>query len=381
MLRKILILSALFSLMMAGCKKGEDNGGNGDGNNTNDVRLQFSYTCNNSEQDLLTAQVHDIRVYLFDQKTGVLSDIIPVGRQDIMRGWVDADIPAGIYTAAAWGAGGTDITEGGYIAAQMTNPAAHTYTPAKIGATTLDNFRMMLACDYSSGATRGEVSPKSDEFDDLFHALVRNIVITKDENQSVGLDFIKNTSTLKVVVMGLEYIAHTAFQPLELFVTGRNERYGYDNTIGEYAREVHYEPYNMALTPTAMNVDIKVQRLYIEKHITEPVLLYVRHYETGVDMIEPLNVVEAILGIRDVYGNYIYETQQDIDRADEFVFGILIQPDPVTPPEPPLPPEPEPTPTDPSTPSKPSTPPNLKITVTLNGFEIVDVVPEVVGGL
>ena len=342
MFKRIVILS-LLACMTSGCVK-EDTGECAPG-----LRLYFRYTYNNMGQDQLASRIGDIRIYLFDQSTGLLTDIIRAERQDIDRGWMEPSISKGVYTVVAWAADGEDMMQGGYHDAEMINPATHTFIPqARIGVTTLDNFRMVLTSDALPAGSIGEITPSTEDFDHLFFAIAANVSIANKNGQVVELDFIKNTSILKVKVTGLEHLtrAPAADQPLSVFVTGRNERGGYNNAIGSHAREVRYEPPCKTLTVTTANFDIKVQRLDIAYHIAHPVLLYVRNQHDGQDVIVPLDVMDAILQAEDAQGNPIWQTQEAIDREDEFPIEISILHD-------------------------------LNVRVTVNGFEIVDTTPDI----
>jgi hypothetical protein len=343
MLKKIVILS-LLACMASGCID-EEMGDCGTG-----LRLQFRYTYNKERRDLLSTQVRDVRIYLFDGTTGVLANIIRADKEEIARGWIEADVPAGIYTATAWGGSGDDLMLGGYHDAEMTDAAAHTYIPqARVGITTLGNFRMMLASQTLPAGYTGEVAPATENFDDLFFALATGISVSKGNKLIVDFDFIKNTSTLKVRVTGFEYLSTRApapGQPLEVFVTGPNERYGYNNVIGGHSRELRYEPPYAARTASAMDFNIKVQRLDAAYHSLRPVLLHIRRPSSGQDIIAPLDVMDAILRAKDALGNPLWPTQEDIDREDEFPIEVSIAQD-------------------------------LSVSITVNGFEIVVTNPDI----
>lgn len=347
MFRKIVIL-LLPAILSAGCIR-EDMKDCAGG-----LRLRFRYTHNVQGKDLLAERVRDIRVYVFDQNTGALAHIIRPTSQDIANGYVDTDIPDGIYTVSAWGGGGEDLMLEGYLDGRMTDTYTQSYTtPVIIGQTTPDNFRMMLACDPVARNITGDVTPRAVDFDDLFFAAAANIEARKGTRQTVDLDFIKNTCVLKISVTGLEYLASYtpagrgssrapgAGQPLEVFVTACNGVYGHDNRIDAYAPRVRYEPPCRMLTPTRMEVDIKVLRLEIARHTADPVLLYVRDAAAGMDMVWPLDVLDAIVKAKDAQGNLLYQTQEDIDREDEFPIAISILSD-------------------------------LSVSVTVNGFEVVE---------
>jgi hypothetical protein len=73
-----------------------------------------------------------------------------------------------------------------------------------------------------------------------------------------------------------------------------------------------------------MAVDVKVQRLIIDTHQTNPVQLYLQYPESGTNIIAPVNVLNAILEVTDNSGNNLWQTQEDIDKEDEFLIEISI---------------------------------------------------------
>lgn len=349
MLKKIAIFS-LLTLLLGSCIK-EITEDCGDG-----LRLHFRFTYNEQGSNQLTDKVGDIRVYVFDGETGLLAAIVPVDAEDIARGYKDVPLPDGFYDLVAWGGSGGDLGQGGYLDAAMSDPATLTYSaPVTIGTTTIDQFRMMLGCDEFAGSGPGEVIPTIEQFGDLFFASAADVEASQNIRRVVNFDFIRNTSVLKITVTGLRHLTgHTApagraiasNQPLGVFVTGCNGIYGSNNRIDTYAPPVRYEPHYTTLTADVMEVDVKVQRMELGRHTLHPLMLYAYSPLTGEDMIWPLNVIEAILSIRDAKNNYMYASQEDIDRQYEFPIEISILHD-------------------------------LSVKVSIQGFEIVNVTPEI----
>lgn len=339
MFRRILILS-LLACLACSCIKEKT------GDCASGVRLQFRYTHNPAGQDLLAARVGDMRVYLFDRTTELLVRVIRVGREDIARGWMRVEIPRGDYRAVAWAGSGGDLLAEGYHEARMADPLTGECIPqAEIGEATLGDFRMALTTlDLPVGSV-GEVAPREESFCDLFFAAA-DVLSDNAQSRTVLFDFIKNTSTLRVRVTGLEHLAPVPAlgQPLHVFITGPNERYLCDNSICLNTRQVRYEPPCTSLTPSAMEIDIRIQRLVIDYHTASPVLLYLRDPASGGDMITPLDVTDAILRALDAQGNPLWPTQREVDREDEFPFEISIRQD-------------------------------LSVSITVEGFEIVDAPP------
>jgi hypothetical protein len=311
MFRKIVIFS-LLAVLFSSCIKQD----------LSDcvLRLQFSYTYNKSGQNQIE-EIRDIQVYVFDGK-GVLYEVIRATQQDITRGYVETILPDDTYTIIAWGNGSTDMMRH-YKVAEMTVPATHTYTPqVRPGVTTLGNFRKKLSYELLPDNVYGDITPQNEQFDDLFYAIVQNLSVVEGSNQTALLNFMKNTGTLKVKVTGLQHLKST--QPLRLFVTGKNGSYNYNNSIDDNARMVRYEP-AAQFTATEMNVDVKIQRLVIDRHrAIDPVELHVQDPETGKVMELPLNVLEAILTARDAGGNLLWPNQEAIDKEDEFLIEVSI---------------------------------------------------------
>ena len=338
---KKLTLLLISALLMAGCI----------GENLDDCvrcRLRFSYTYNDENADRLSAHVQDIHVYVFDQTTRLLVDVIEVGSADIERGWVDIDdLPDGRYTFVAWGGSGEDLSRS-FSDSHMYDASAHDHSDSRIGHTTLDEFYMMLDYNNLPVETLGDIAPSREDFDDLFHAVVVDVPVISGRNSEVGFDFVRNTNVLQITVTGLEYLwnysptrAPTADQPLHIYAIGKNGRYRADNTIDDDARQVRYEPPCHTLSATSMGVDIKTMRLDIDRHSDDPVLLYVQNAETGDDMIAPLDIIGAIQKTQSTRGEYLYPDQEAIDREYEFPIELSILHD-------------------------------LSVRVTINGWEVVD---------
>ncbi|MDR0333200.1 MAG: FimB/Mfa2 family fimbrial subunit [Dysgonamonadaceae bacterium] len=302
MIKRLLFFSLLSLLAISCIKEDSDDCQRG-------LRLNFSYTHNNQDKDLLSEQVRNIRVFLFDQSTGILTDVVLAGTQDIARGYIDVNLAEGIYTAIAWGGSSIDMFQdniGGYT------------DVATVGTTTLDQFRRMLAYDPLSGNALADVTPKVKDFDDLFYAAATDLSVTGWNRHPADLAFIKNTNTLKVVVTGLEHL-RSGTSPLNIFSTGKNWQYRYNNAPDASVPRMLYMPQTETATANATEVLIKQQRLNMSQLAVDPVLLYIRDVN-GADLITPLNVIETIRQ------NPAYQTQADIDREDLFTITMEIEP-------------------------------------------------------
>ena len=323
-----IIVSLAAALSLAGCvaeQPGE----------CPEFRLAFRYTFNSEQVDRLTDAVRDINIYAFDAQTGVLVGILEASPEDIARGSIDVyDLPDGRYTFVAWGGDSDDMSQS-FTARHLLDAENHRHADITIGETTLDDFCMMLDYETLPEQIEGDIAPASEAFDDLFFARAEDVTLLRHGTQTVEFDFIRNASVLKVSVRGLENIYPPSTtrgprpdQPLRVFVTGKNGRYRWDNTIDPYARSVRYEPPCHTLSTDSMEVDIKTLRLDVGRHSGEDaVLLHVQDADTGRNLIAPLDILASILQTRSTRsGELLYPDQDAIDRQYEFPITISLGP-------------------------------------------------------
>ena len=301
------------------------------------LRLTFRYTLNTSRKDLLSESVRTARVYVFDYSTGVLTDMIEIPPEDLARGRHDEPhMPEGLYTMVAWGVSGEEPARS-YSARQMPDESTHDNTEVEIGTTTIDDFHMMLGIERAPSDKEGDVVPVPADFDDLFWAIADGVEIVEGESRRVDLDFLRNTSLLRIAVTGLEHfedpdtVTPTSVLPLRLFATGSNGRYRYDDAIDPHARTVHYTSFDHRRTGGGMSLNIPMQRLHIRRHEDDPVLLHIESLAGAIPGIPPIDLVSAITESNDGMGNYPYKTQESIDREHEFRIALAISPDPDNP--------------------------------------------------
>ncbi|WP_291527789.1 FimB/Mfa2 family fimbrial subunit [Bacteroides sp. UBA939] len=327
------------------------------------LRLNYCYILNTEYQCLLEKNVESLRAYIFDENTRLLVKVVTLSPDDINRKWIDVnDLPSGMYTITSWGGSSRDMEKGGFIDGDMTDPATSTFIPyVAVGRTTIDNFRMMLATEplratpgMDVGHTHdmddsrihpGEVIPLAGGgFDDIYFGIVQHVEVVDGEQCTANIDMMQDTNTLHVKVKGWELLSSRAVDNQEPFicVSGHNERYGYDNSIDRYAREVCYEPYFESDNGTEISVDIRVMHLDINRFKDEPVLFYIRNAVTGRNIISPIDVInDVILKAKDKQGNLLWPDQEAIDRVNEFSFEVSVLAD-------------------------------LSVSITVNGFEIIN---------
>ncbi len=294
-----------------------------------DVQLDFSFTLNDSGAEQFAGSVGDVAVYVFDQSTGRLVTIAEATREDIARGTLALDgLTPGRYTFVVWGGSGYDLSRN-FSAVHIADTATGTEAPVAVGTTTLDDFYLTLDSRPATGATEGDVIPADDEFDDLFFANARDVEVAGGDagTRRVDFDFIRDASVLKVTLGGLGNLPGASTRadgeaPVRVFVTAPNGRYRWDNTIDPDAPVVRYAPPVGEYTGGSLSVDIKTLRMDVARHRGDDrILLYVQD-NTGRNVIEPLDVLEAIMSVGGTR-NPLYPDQAAIDRQYEISAGTL----------------------------------------------------------
>lgn len=297
--------------------------------------LDFSldYTFDPPGQALLPVLTGNIAVYVFNQSTKVLTGIIYVGKEDIARGHMSANLPVGIYTFVCWATDGEHISTGGYFPAHMSDPSHSVYTDITIGTTTYDEFRMMLDCDELPSGSIGDVTPSMTNFEDIFFSMREDVFIDGNSSVTIPFSFIRDTNMLNIHIEGLEnYESILNGAAPKIFVTAPHERYFHDNSLSPYSRSVRFElpvrtvgvsrSSSTRAGTRAAEVDIKVQRMEVATYLTRPVYLYIQDPVTEANLIDPINVVGAILTVEDAEGNHPYEQQTDLDQEYEFDIDV-----------------------------------------------------------
>jgi hypothetical protein len=305
-------------------------------------RLTFRYTLNTAYEDLIEGSVEAMDVYVFSDSTRTLVDVIEIDRGDIVRGSRDIRwMNPGSSTFVAWGVSTVEKSRS-YSSREMVDARTHDHTGIEIGRTTLDELYMMLT--HHEGPTRleGGVVPVAADFDDVFHDAAGRIEIVEGQTAQVDFDLTRNTSMLKIAVTGLEHFPDPppGVLPLRIYATGENGRYRWDNEIDAHAPLVYYGSGGHRRTGDAMALDIPMQRLHITRHDKDnPVLLHIEQTTDGslensestsrpIPGIPQIDLVASIQEATDGIDYFPYETQESIDREEEFYITLALRPDP-----------------------------------------------------
>lgn len=226
----------------------------------------------------------------------------------------------------AIGFSGNDMLNGGYQDADITMPATQNFTtPVVIGTTTIESFRVMLKTKTATAI----VTPDSYSFDDMYYAGAENIQVAESSSQQfLDFSFIDDCNILDITLDGLQYIPAPLLKasepPVRVFLTGNNGWYDYQNKIDSFSPVIQFEPPYKTLDTSSMTIDIKTLRLDIVYHTINPIYLHVINTQTATNMIKPLDIVTAILQLKDNNGQIIYNTQDDIDKQRTFVFKLSV---------------------------------------------------------
>lgn len=347
----------MFALLFAGCTK----------ENMEDcfsgLRLDFYFTFHTDIGNLFGDKVHRVHAYLFDEH-GVLQlhamdngnkleysylqngRIITVSNPNPWGGLSNEyvmdlnKVPAGKYKIISWADSGQEDNTT-YFHGQMKTPGTHNFEKdIVLGATTMNDFYMFLKCNTASGSAE-EIVPEANEIDDLWYGAVgtrhpkTNMYASETVEVKNGIiterhiELIRNTNILKVTLNGIEHLTSGAESApgtkqetnFKLWVVASDGRYKSDNTFDEHVPSIRYLPFNMSMNEHTLFADIKVLRLEMGR----PVLLYIETPDGRRVPSQPIDMVGMLLKARNPEtGEYIYNSQSDLDRIYEHPIEVRI---------------------------------------------------------
>lgn len=279
---KRLISIFLFSLFFVGCLE-EDRGYCP----TNNIRFDLSYTFNMSSTDLLPHSLGSIIIFVFDGGGRLVGDFVAT-TDDIARGFMDADLRAGMYTFVAWGTSGADLRSGGY----------------RVEGTRLDDFRLHLD------------TPEA--FDDLYYSIHRDVMLFETESVTIPLEFMRHTNIVNVRVRkGAQATRAEASVP-QIYVTGRKGLYGHDGMVHRESPSHRYDARDYAVQSNDVRAMLHLQRFDVDFH-TDDNTLWLNIERDGVPLIVPLDLVSTLRL------NPAYAEQAALDRNSVFNIDIWIK--------------------------------------------------------
>lgn len=316
--RKLIAFIAVVSTLISSCTK-EDVSMCNPG-----LQIKFSYLLNNQGANLFGNEVNQITVFAFDASGRYYATFSDGGNHLTNDYVMTIPLPTGKYTLICWG--GDMAAYHSVAMIDASNDVSQALTP---GETTLEQFRLLVK------------QKKNKEALGLYYGSAHNVE-SKSGNHpdTYPIELTKNSNTIRVHITGLGNTLQTTQSragetPLfDVTITAKNGRYNHENKIPSDAKTVLYKPHTTTENTDELTYDCNMLRLMIDR---QPMLRVVNN-QTG-DEVCHLNIVEAIM--RDPQ----YVTQQDIDRSDFFPFEFHIHTD-------------------------------LTVSITINGWSIKNVIPE-----
>lgn len=297
------------------------------------VRLCFRFTLHEEPEkgDLFGKNVGHVRVYVFDE-AGILQRVEAEKGQALANSYVmSLDLQPGRYSIVAWASDNEDFFRT-YNQCQIINQpnASPAYKELEVGKSRLEDLRILLESEAADGYPEN-IKPTVNNFDDLFFGAVGTrsndgkslytilpVEVRYAEIIEYEVELIRNTNIVRITIEGLEYLAgntKVAPAPEELFdiwATGTNTQYQYDNIICTHAPSVRNFPQYSSPAANTIQADVKVERLEWTKQSGERLKLHV-NLKNG-KIFYSGELLSLLTEAKDINGNYIYKNQEDLDR-------------------------------------------------------------------
>lgn len=346
---------------------------------TGTFRLALTYTMHNTQEngiyvDLFNDQVHKVDVFVFDESGRFIQQITEEAAPQFAENYTkEIELPGGGYQFVVWGNHYEDET-------------VHNYGDI---TTLLEEGRMTLLQTLSSSTDIGMLT------DSLFHGCTpQTVTVENGKDQVVPIDLMKNRNDVRVVVRWREkgmtegYCQHTEHaQSITATLTDNNAVHDFLNNIVD-KQEVTYQPGRF---PEWYNPFFHGER---DIYPTERKNVYVADFS---ELRLMKDNADSRLVIRNAKGTVVYDhaltgpnglitqleqyqTQEALDREDRYLIELLFEcehedepgpgpdPDPEPEPEPDPEPNPEPNPDPEPEPENPWS----AITITINGWNLVE---------
>lgn len=262
--------------------------------------LKFRYTLNDQYTNLFYPEVRRVTVYVFDSNGKYVDTFSEQGSMLTNDYVMRLPLPEGTYSAVVYGG---DFTT--YSAGELNKETNQLNEALRRGVSDVNDFRAELE---SKNGTGNYLYPLSTP-DDLYAGLAKTAVSTPINPIVTEIDLIKDTKKIKVKMSGTDPVA----KPLDVYITAKNGRYLYDNSLDQTHGTFMFLPIHSSATSNSMEVDLKIMRLMLGGLP----MLVIKDKATQ-DVILSKNIIDLIL----LTGKY--KTQEDFDREDEFVFEITL---------------------------------------------------------
>ncbi len=271
-----------------------------------ELLLRFRYTLNTEYANLFYPEVNRITVYIFDKNGKYVSNYSEQGAVLTNEYVMHIPLPRGKYHVVAYGGPLTTYNVG-----TLNSGASALNTTLVKGVTDMNDLHIELK--NKDGET-GFLYPASVP-DNLYVGLDTESFSSMNDQRITDIYLTKNTNTIKVKINDPNYTD----LPYEVYITDKDGRYHFDNSIDTTHSHFKYKPINTIHQPNYMEVDLKKMRLMLEN---SPMLVIKQSGSTrsplrnNPDIIYNKNMIDQILDTGK------YSTQEDLDREDEYLFEI-----------------------------------------------------------
>lgn len=282
------------------------------------VLLKYDYSLNTEYVNLFGAKVRKVTVYVFDENGFYYGCYVDEGAHLTNDYRMYLPLPAGNYTMVVWGG-----TLGTYFIGEADSERTIFQSLLQKGITHIDNFMLLAGKDVRS----------LEQLDDLWHGNIRATSVYWVQDP-VTISLMKNTKSLTVKLKDATIGNDRNDEiPYRVRCEGANAQYMADNSFGKKSHTVTYLPHDISLTRGMMTAKLDLLRL-VEGN---PVRLVVEN-RTGKIVFDKDLVRELMRPNR-------FGTQEELDREDELEVVITRDND-------------------------------ITLTVTINGWDVVEVIPE-----
>lgn len=331
-----------------------------------DYTLYQTYTHHTGKEgaDLFTVQARRSDVFIFDENHRYVArqtDSVPV--QQTLFGQTFR-LPAGKYTLVSW----ANLTD-------QVNLTA--LTP---GVSTLEEAKLILKAK-TKALSNDKLNYSDNALQPLFFGQ-KEAVIEPGKSRTDTLPVIKNTNRIRVVIHWRDKDGkpcnYSCNRGITVQISGTDGAYHFDNSPATSPDEwLHYMPFQSApVDSTGLATDFSMMRLIKERDQQ----LVIRRPDSSRVLYKATLLADNILH------HPLINTQDDLDRQDEYLIELFLRcdlskpvpdPDPDPTPDPDPDPDPDPTP-DPDPEPDPDPDPSPPVTnntyiqtyITINGWTI-----------
>ncbi len=305
----LLFLAPVICAGMTGCSLTED-----EAECRVDTRLTFRFSRYGTQ--LVGTEVPSLSVFVFDA-----SDRF-VGRWDEMQFdritpqyTMTLPLPPGAYRFVVWGG----LVDDNYFIGSPGQGLGHVLVPVA-GETTLGEFAVRVRRN-----TRYLHSDPHNVVDHipgaLFFGGTEPVELEANVDRDIEIPLVKYTNTINLTVIGLPPAATRAnpYPNIDINLLSANGSYGFDGEITGDSSILTYPQHDVdGGEPLTQTSTIHTLRPVVGNDLT----LSFYNNDTGAEYYSADILADYIRRTQDEAGNYIYDTQEEIDAEDTFDIEI-----------------------------------------------------------